>query len=32
MIVSVNSDYVLKQHQQVDLCNGEELCFFRGAD
>jgi hypothetical protein len=28
MILTVNGDYFLKQRQPVDLCNGEELCFF----
>jgi hypothetical protein len=32
MILSVNSDYFLKQHQLVDLCNGEALCFLCGTD
>jgi hypothetical protein len=32
MILSVNSDYFLKQGQPVDLCNGEELCFLCGTD
>jgi hypothetical protein len=31
-ILSVNSDYFLKQHQPVYLCNGEELCFLCGTD
>jgi hypothetical protein len=26
MILSVNSDYFLKQRQPVDLCNGEVWC------
>jgi hypothetical protein len=32
MILTVNSDYFLKQHSQINLCNGEELCFLCGAD
>jgi hypothetical protein len=28
MVLTVNSDYFLKQHYQVDLCNGEVLCFL----
>jgi hypothetical protein len=27
MILNVNSDYFLKQHQPVELCNGQVLCF-----
>jgi hypothetical protein len=27
-ILSINSDYFLKQRQPVDLCNGEVLCFL----
>jgi hypothetical protein len=26
MVLAVNSDYFLKQNQQVDLCNGEAWC------
>jgi hypothetical protein len=32
MILTVNSDYFLKQRWPVDLCNGEELCFLCGTD
>jgi hypothetical protein len=32
MILAVNSDYFLKQRQQVDLCNGEVLYFLCGTD
>jgi hypothetical protein len=32
MILSVNTDYFLKQRLQVDICNGEELCFLCGRD
>jgi hypothetical protein len=32
MILTVNSDYFLKQRQLVDLCNGEVLCFLCGTD
>jgi hypothetical protein len=32
MILSVNSDYFLKQRFPVDLCNGEVLCFLCGTD
>jgi hypothetical protein len=32
VILSVNSDYFLKQRQPVDLCNGEVLCFLCGTD
>jgi hypothetical protein len=32
MILTVNSDYFLKQQKPVDLCNGEELCFLCGTD
>jgi hypothetical protein len=32
MILTVNSDYFLKQRQPVDLCNGEVLCFLCGTD
>jgi hypothetical protein len=32
VILSVNSDYFLKQQKQVDLCNGEVLCFLRSTD
>jgi hypothetical protein len=28
MILNVNEDYFLEQHQQTDLCNGEVLFFF----
>jgi hypothetical protein len=28
----VNSDYVLKQQQPADLCNGKVLCFLCGTD
>jgi hypothetical protein len=31
MILSVNSDYFLKERKPVDLRNGEELCFLRGT-
>jgi hypothetical protein len=32
MILTLNSDYFLKQHQPVDLCNGEVLRSFWGTD
>jgi hypothetical protein len=32
MILTVNSDYLLKQRQPVDLCNGEVWCFLCGTD
>jgi hypothetical protein len=32
MILRLNSDYFPKQHQPVDLCNGEVLCFLCGTD
>jgi hypothetical protein len=32
MILSINNDYFLKQHQPVDLWNGEVLCFLSGTD
>jgi hypothetical protein len=32
MILSVNRDYFLKQHQSVNLCNGEVLSFLCGTD
>jgi hypothetical protein len=32
MILTVNSDYFLKQHWPNYLCNGEELCFLCGTD
>jgi hypothetical protein len=32
MILTVNSDYFLKQYYVVDLCNGEELYFLCGTD
>jgi hypothetical protein len=32
MVLSVNSDYFLKQRQVVDVCNGEVWCFLRGTD
>jgi hypothetical protein len=32
MILTVNRDYFLKQHQPVDLCNGKVLCFLCGTD
>jgi hypothetical protein len=32
MILTVNSDYFFKQHQPVDLNNGEVLCFLCGTD
>jgi hypothetical protein len=32
MILTVNSDYFLKQRQLADLCNGEVLCFLCGTD
>jgi hypothetical protein len=28
MILTSNSNYLLKQHQPVDLSNGKVLCFF----
>jgi hypothetical protein len=30
MILTVNSDYFLKQRSPVDLCNGEVLRFLCG--
>jgi hypothetical protein len=32
MILILNSYYFLKQHQPVDLCNGEVLCSLWGTD
>jgi hypothetical protein len=32
MILTVNSDYFLKQRYPVDLCNGEVRCLLRGTD
>jgi hypothetical protein len=32
MVLTVNSDYFLKQHQPVDLCNGEVCCSLWGTD
>jgi NADH:ubiquinone oxidoreductase subunit E len=32
MILRINSDYLPKQRQPVDLCNGEVLCFLCGTD
>jgi hypothetical protein len=32
MILSVNSDCFLEQHQPVDHCNGEVLCFLSDTD
>jgi hypothetical protein len=32
MILSINSNYLVKQHQPVDHSNGEELCFLCGTD
>jgi hypothetical protein len=32
MILTVNGGYFLKQHQSVDLCNGEVLCFLCGTE
>jgi hypothetical protein len=26
VVLNVNSDYLLKQHEQLDLCNGEIRC------
>jgi hypothetical protein len=31
-ILTVNCDNFLKQHEPVDLCNGEVLCFLCGTD
>jgi hypothetical protein len=31
-ILSVNSDYFLKQRLPLYLCNGKELCFLCGTD
>jgi hypothetical protein len=31
-ILTVNSDYFLKQRQPTDLCNGEVWCFLCGTD
>jgi hypothetical protein len=31
-ILRINSDYFLKQHQPIDICNGEVLCFLCGAE
>jgi hypothetical protein len=31
-ILTVNSNYFLKQRYPVDLCNGEELCFLCGTN
>jgi hypothetical protein len=32
MILRINSDHFLKQHQPVDLCNGEVWCSLWGTD
>jgi hypothetical protein len=32
MIPTVNSDYFLKQHYRIDLCNGEVLRSIWGTD
>jgi hypothetical protein len=32
MILSLNGDYILEQHQPVDLCNGEVWCSLWGTD
>jgi uncharacterized protein with PQ loop repeat len=32
MIIRINIDYFLKQHQPVNLCNAEVLCFLCGTD
>jgi D-alanyl-lipoteichoic acid acyltransferase DltB (MBOAT superfamily) len=32
MILNANRDYFFKQHQPVDLCNGEVWCFLCGTD
>jgi hypothetical protein len=32
MVLTINSDYFLKQRQPVDLCDGEVLCFLCGTD
>jgi hypothetical protein len=31
-ILTVNSDYFLKQRYPVDLCNGEVRCFLCGKN
>jgi hypothetical protein len=31
-ILTVNSDYFLKQRYRIDLCNGEVRCLLRGTD
>jgi hypothetical protein len=30
MILRINSDYLLKQHYQPDICSGEVLFLFEG--
>jgi hypothetical protein len=32
IILRMNSDYFLEQHQPADLCNGEVLCFICGKN
>jgi hypothetical protein len=32
MVISVNRDHFLKQHEPVDLCNDEVWCFLCGTD
>jgi hypothetical protein len=32
MILTINRDYFLKQHQPVNLCNGNVLCFLCGKE
>jgi hypothetical protein len=32
VILTVNSDYFLKQHQSADLCNGDVCCSLWGTD
>jgi hypothetical protein len=32
MILSVNTDYFLEQRWNIDVCNGEVLCFLWGTE
>jgi hypothetical protein len=32
MIITINSDYLSKELQQVSICNEKTLCFLRHRD
>jgi hypothetical protein len=32
MVLTISSDYFLKQHWPVDICNGDVLCFLCGRN